>query len=434
MRSEEVENLDELSPSTLKSYVKKAKLSRKLASDNFEPYYKNPTEKTFEIAKKYARISSKRTKGIAAVKDRMEEIKPSKNIRILDAKEKWVTAKKIKKPTEANPPTNTSKGSQTIPAGIFAEENAQPSRCKECGGIHSPKCRPRPSRCKECGGTHSPKCRPISKKVEGEYWKGILSKWKDEKKGATPKVSNEEIEAFDIVSEFGIEPLNELSNDKLRAYLKKAKESQNDAMEKDKSWIPQTRDKAQVQYLKRYIGRKAAMERLHKYEETDVSIKDVANELNELSNETLSNYWKKATAKVSSFKYGPSGSTTDIKKVNKRAKGRLKAASILHTRSKPPSMNEEESIKEMLDILEIPLSDEQINVLVERTKQKGPLEWHPHPDRELGMDMMKMNPTRQKKLNARFEKQRQERSAKRTPISLRIKNILRYKTAKLASN
>ncbi len=31
-------------------------------------------------------------------------------------------------------------------------------------------------RCKECGGTHTPKCRPASRRAEADIWRGILGK------------------------------------------------------------------------------------------------------------------------------------------------------------------------------------------------------------------------------------------------------------------
>jgi hypothetical protein len=38
-----------------------------------------------------------------------------------------------------------------------------------------------PTRCKVCGGTHTPKCRP-SHKADVAVWRGILSKWRQERK------------------------------------------------------------------------------------------------------------------------------------------------------------------------------------------------------------------------------------------------------------
>lgn len=37
------------------------------------------------------------------------------------------------------------------------------------------------TRCQECGGFHSPKCKPLSRREEVNIWKGILEKWKKEK-------------------------------------------------------------------------------------------------------------------------------------------------------------------------------------------------------------------------------------------------------------
>lgn len=46
--------------------------------------------------------------------------------------------------------------------------------CEYCGrgGVVSART---PSRCRECGGTHTPKCRPASRRVEADIWRGILA-------------------------------------------------------------------------------------------------------------------------------------------------------------------------------------------------------------------------------------------------------------------
>jgi hypothetical protein len=36
------------------------------------------------------------------------------------------------------------------------------------------------TRCKHCGGRHTPKCRP-SKKLDVAIWRGLLEKWKAER-------------------------------------------------------------------------------------------------------------------------------------------------------------------------------------------------------------------------------------------------------------
>jgi hypothetical protein len=37
------------------------------------------------------------------------------------------------------------------------------------------------TRCRVCGGTHTPKCRPPSKRMDADIWRGILAEWKAEK-------------------------------------------------------------------------------------------------------------------------------------------------------------------------------------------------------------------------------------------------------------
>ena len=66
-------------------------------------------------------------------------------------------------------------------------------------------------------------------------------------------------------------------------------------------------------------------------------------ELDELSNKTLRSYWQKSTEHVSKFIHnaGGKGPFMDSKKVNKRAKGRLTAASKLHSRQQQLPTKEE---------------------------------------------------------------------------------------------
>jgi hypothetical protein len=42
------------------------------------------------------------------------------------------------------------------------------------------------TRCKVCGGTHTPKCRPPSRRQDAAIWRGILDKWKREKQDKNP--------------------------------------------------------------------------------------------------------------------------------------------------------------------------------------------------------------------------------------------------------
>lgn len=40
-----------------------------------------------------------------------------------------------------------------------------------------------PKRCRECGGFHTPKCKPITRKQEAEIWKVILKKYQEAENG-----------------------------------------------------------------------------------------------------------------------------------------------------------------------------------------------------------------------------------------------------------